>query len=95
MTKNKFPDLTEEERNQVSEIFHCQSCGTYRGYKKNTGEPYCRYFGVTNQRRKLDCSMREDRTLDVWKGEEPVFAVKLPFYRCRARKQRGDGVELL
>ena len=95
MTRHKFPDLNDDDWSIVRELQHCQSCGTYRSYDKETGEPYCRYFGVTNQRRKLDCSMREDRTIQVTKGEEGVFSHKLPYYKCRARRQRGDGVELL
>lgn len=66
--------------------------GTCRRYDPKTNKAYCVFFGVTHQRRRLDCSLRYDRTIDVTMGEEGIFSHKIPYYRCRSRMANGDGV---
>lgn len=92
MTKNKFPDLNDDDFDKIREIQECMRTGTCRKYDKKSDQFYCTFFTVTNQRRRLDCSLRYESTVDVVKGEEGIFSHKLPYYRCHASQRRGDGV---
>lgn len=81
-------DLTEADRRKAFEVVRCTNNGEYRKCNPESGENYCIYFTISNQRRKIDCTRRSDSREMVLMGssEDPLFRHYVGFYKCKDRK---------